>query len=170
MTFFTIGVYGSNEEAFFAALLKAGVDTFCDIRWRRGVRGKEYAFVNSNRLQKRLGELGIRYVHLRELAPPPALRQRQYAADKAQHTAKRQRTGLDDRFVQGYRQEILADFDAGLFVEKLGPDSRNVVLFCVEREPGACHRSILAQRLEQDLGVTITHLLAEHRHEGPDRC
>ena len=169
MTFFTIGVYGSNEEAFFAALLKVGVDTFFEVRWRRGVRGKEYAFVNSNRLQKRLGELGIRYVHLRELAPPPALRQRQYAADKARQIAKRQRTGLDEAFVEGYRQEVLASFDTGLFVEKLGPDVRNIVFFCVEREPGACHRSILAQRLEEDLGVTITHLLAEPRHEGSDR-
>ncbi len=161
MNFSTIGVYGCSEEAFFAALLGAGVDTFCDIRWRRGVRGKEYAFVNSNRLQQRLGQLGIRYVHLRELAPPPALRQRQYQADKAQGTAKRQRTGLDEAFVEGYCQAILAGFNAQAFQDKLGPEARNVVLFCVEREPEACHRSILSQRLQRDLGITVTHLFAE---------
>lgn len=161
MTFCTIGVYGSSEEAFFAALQKSGVDTFCDIRWRRGVRGKQYAFVNSKRLQRRLAELGIRYVHLRELAPSPALRQRQSEADKAQRIAKRQRTGLDEAFVEGYRREVLAGFDTGAFVEKLGPEARNVVLFCVEREPGACHRSILAERLHQDLGISVTHLLPE---------
>ena len=71
----TLGVYGFTAEAFFEALQRAGVDTFCDIRWRRGVRGREYAFANSGRLQQRLGELGMRYLHLRELAPTPALRQ-----------------------------------------------------------------------------------------------
>ena len=34
----TIGVYGFKLDQFFQALQRAGVDTFCDIRWRRGVR------------------------------------------------------------------------------------------------------------------------------------
>jgi hypothetical protein len=34
--FVTLGVYGFTAEAFFQALQRAGVDTFCDIRWRRG--------------------------------------------------------------------------------------------------------------------------------------
>ncbi|HWQ91748.1 MAG TPA: DUF488 domain-containing protein [Clostridia bacterium] len=158
MNFFTLGVYGSSEAAFFDALLKSGVDTFCDLRWRRGVRGKEYAFVNSKRLQQRLTELNIRYLHLRELAPPPALRRRQSEADKAKRTAKRQRTALDESFVESYRREILAGFDFKTFAEKLGPHARNVALFCVEREPEACHRSILAQRLQQDSGITVVHM------------
>ncbi|MFN2179799.1 MAG: hypothetical protein ACK2UV_09955, partial [Candidatus Promineifilaceae bacterium] len=54
----TIGVYGFDETTFFQALKDAGVDTFCDIRRRRGVRGSRYAFANSKRLQKRLAELG----------------------------------------------------------------------------------------------------------------
>ena len=58
----TIGVYGFDEEHFFQALTDARVDTFCDIRQRRNVRGAQYAFANSKRLQRRLGELGIRYV------------------------------------------------------------------------------------------------------------
>ena len=35
----TIGVYGFTEVDFFHALRQAGVDTFVDIRGRRGVRG-----------------------------------------------------------------------------------------------------------------------------------
>ena len=77
MKLVTIGVYGFSEAVFFNALQQAGVDTFCDLRWRRGVRGAEYAFANRARLQQRLAALGIRYLHLRELAPTPALRQRQ---------------------------------------------------------------------------------------------
>ncbi|MCI0333519.1 MAG: DUF488 domain-containing protein [Planctomycetes bacterium] len=159
--FVTIGVYGFSEAEFFAALQRASVDTFCDIRWRRGVRGSEYAFVNSARLQKRLGELGIGYLHFRELAPDPALRQRQAEADQAAGTTKRKRTALGDTFITGYRHECLSAFGSRKFVERLGTKARVVALFCVEREPAACHRSLLAERLQQDLGVEIIHLLPE---------
>src|SRR5512140_2244017 len=120
MKFVTIGVFGSTEEAFFGALRDAGVDTFCDIRWRRGVRGSEYAFVNSKRLQKRLGELGIRYVYCRQVAPNPALRKRQTEADKVQHTTKRKRAVLGDLFIEGYQKECLAHLDSKTFIENLG--------------------------------------------------
>ena len=89
--FVTIGAHGWDAERFFDALLAAGVDTFCDLRARRGVRGREYAFANSQRLQARLAELGIRYVHRLDLAPSAATRSQQHAADEATHTAKRSR-------------------------------------------------------------------------------
>ena len=98
--FVTIGVYGFDETGFFQALHDAGVDTFVDIRRRRGVRGAAYAFANSQRLQARLAELGIRYVYRPDLAPSKAVRQAQEAADKASKTAKRQRTELDPAFVE----------------------------------------------------------------------
>ena len=158
LTLVTIGVYGFTAEAFFAALQRAGVDTFCDIRWRRGVRGRDYAFANSGRLQERLAELGIRYLHVREVAPSPALRQRQAAADKAEGVAKRKRAALGEFFVTAYREERLAAFDSRRFVERLSPSARVVALFCVEREPAACHRSLLAARLRDDLGVEVVHL------------
>jgi uncharacterized protein (DUF488 family) len=160
MKLVTIGVYGFKEAAFFNALQQAGVDTFCDIRWRRGVRGAEYAFANRARLEKRLAELGIRYLHFRELAPTPALRQRQYEADKAEGTTKRKRSALGAVFIAGYREERLCAFDSQKFVEQLRPDARTVALFCVEREPAACHRSLLAERLQQDLGAEceVIHL------------
>jgi uncharacterized protein (DUF488 family) len=160
MKLVTIGVYGFGEAAFFNSLRQAGVDTFCDIRWRRGVRGSEYAFANRARLEKRLAELGIRYLHFRELAPTPTLRQRQYEADKAEGTTKRKRSALGVVFIAGYREERLAAFDSRQFVEQLGPEARTVALFCVEREPAACHRSLLAERLQQDLGAQceVIHL------------
>ena len=68
----TIGVYGFDEARFFEALRKVKVDTFCDIRNRRGVRGSTYAFANSLRLQARLAELGIRYLYRKDLAPTKA--------------------------------------------------------------------------------------------------
>jgi uncharacterized protein (DUF488 family) len=153
----TLGVYGATETAFFAALRDAGVDTFCDIRARRGVRGSEYAFVNSQRLQAKLAELGIRYLHFKDLAPSEALRKRQYAADKLERVAKRKRTELSELFVSGYREER-QDFDSRKFIEQLGPDARVVALFCVERAAEACHRSLLAARLHEDIGLEVVHL------------
>jgi uncharacterized protein (DUF488 family) len=159
--FITIGVYGADESTFFEALQKAGVDTFCDIRWRRGMRGAQYAFANSARLQEKLAELGIRYVHFRDVAPSNALREAQAIADKAEGVAKRKRTSLGDVFVSGYKHECLDKFNSAAFVERLGPEARVVALFCVEREPTACHRSLLADRLERDLGVHVTHVIPE---------
>jgi uncharacterized protein (DUF488 family) len=159
MRIVTIGVYGFSEEAFFEKLQAAGVDTFCDIRWRRGVRGREYAFANSGRLQQRLAELGIRYLHFQELAPSPELRKRQADADQAARIQKRKRAALGEAFVAGYR-EALSGFDSRKFIEALGPVSGVAVLFCVEREASACHRSLLAERLRQDLGseIEVAHL------------
>jgi uncharacterized protein (DUF488 family) len=154
----TLGVYGATEAGFFAALREAGVDTFCDIRARRGVRGREYAFVNSKRLQTRLAELGIRYLHFKELAPSQTLRQRQAAADKADRTRKRKRTELGELFITGYHEECLCGFDSRAFLEMLGDGARVVALFCVEREPAACHRALVAERLQHDLGLEVVHL------------
>ena len=158
MKIVTIGVYGFNAKTFFAALRQAGVDTFCDIRSRRGVRGSDYVFANRQRLQARLEEMGLRYFHFRELAPSASLRARQVAADKAGHATKSRRTRLGDEFSAGYRQECLRAFDSRQFVAQLGPEARVAVLFCVEREPAACHRSLLAERLQQDLGIEVIHL------------
>ncbi len=159
MKLVTIGVYGFSEPAFFDTLRQAGVDTLCDIRWRRGVRGAEYAFANRARLEHQLAKLGIRYLHFPELAAPPALRERQAEADKAAGTTKRKRAALGEAFVAGYRKERLSAFDSRQFVAQLGPAARTVALFCVEREPAACHRSLLAERLRQDLGLEVQHLM-----------
>jgi uncharacterized protein (DUF488 family) len=159
LEFVTIGVYGWDAEHFFAALRAAEVDTFCDIRARRGVRGAEYAFANSARLQDRLAEMGIRYIHRRDLAPSQEVRGQQHAADVASHTARRQRATLSSVFVEAYLRERLRDFDSTAFIADLGEQAHIVALFCVEREPAACHRSLLADRLAQDLGVLIRHLV-----------
>lgn len=156
--FVTIGVYGWDAGAFFAALRASRVDLLIDIRRRRGVRGREYAFANSTRLQERLAELGIRYLHRIDLAPSDAVRKRQHAADEAEHIARRQRAELSEAFKQAYKEEVLDHFDSRQFAADLGPETRVAALLCVEREPSACHRGLLAARLKQDPGVKVTHL------------
>jgi len=155
----TIGAYGFDEEGFFRALKEAGVDLFCDVRARRGVRGAEYAFVNSQRLQARLAEMGIGYVHMKDLAPSQETREAQYREDKKSGVGKRSRERLGDAFVRAYRGQVLAGFDSADFVREAGADGRSIALFCVERTPEACHRSLLASRLAHDLGVSVEHIV-----------
>ena len=155
----TIGVYGFDEDSFFQALCKAKVDTFCDIRSRRGVRGSTYAFANSLRLQERLAELGIRYLYRKDLAPTQGVRDRQAAADKATKTAKRKRTVLGEEFITAYRTECLAAFDSHSLLEDLEKDAQVVALFCVEKAPEACHRSLVAETLAKELKLEVENIL-----------
>ncbi len=74
----TIGVYGFSPESFLHTLRSADVRLLLDVRQRRGVRGPQYAWANSLRLQAALGDAGIAYSHHRELAPTTELRQLQY--------------------------------------------------------------------------------------------
>jgi uncharacterized protein (DUF488 family) len=154
----TIGVYGFDKDSFFQALLNARVDTFCDIRRRRGMRGSAYAFANSASLQQQLSELGIRYVHVKDLAPDQMIRDRQKQEDEKLGVAKRTRTTLGQTFIQDYEQECLSNFNSDEFLKGLGQETRVIGLFCVEREPEACHRSLAAKRLVQDLGLQVEHL------------
>jgi len=154
----SIGVYGWDAESFFTALQVHHVDTLVDIRRRRAVRGPDYAFANSNRLQARLAHMGVRYIHRIDLSPSDALRKQQEAADQESRVARRKRTELSDQFRTAYTQEVLKDFDSKQFLVDLGPEARVVALLCVERSPEACHRGILAERLQKDTNVKVTNL------------
>jgi uncharacterized protein (DUF488 family) len=154
----TIGAIGYSAETFFQALRAAKVDTFVDVRRRRAVRGAEYAFANSQRLQARLAELDIRYLHRPDLAPPDEAREKQAAADKAAGIAKRKRVELSPAFVEVYEREVLDHFNPQSLLDELPADAGVVALMCVEREPAACHRSLLAAHLQRQLGVEVRHL------------
>ena len=155
----TIGVYGFDEAGFFEALCKAEVDTFCDIRSRRGLRGATYAFANSVRLQTRLSELGIRYIYRKDLGPTKTVRDRQAAADKASKTAKRKRTTLGEAFIEAYQTECLAEFEPQSLLDALESDAKVVALFCVETAPEACHRSLVADKLAQTFSLEVENIL-----------
>lgn len=158
MEFYTIGVYKSTEKEYFQKLIDNNIDTFCDIRQRRGIRGSEYAFVNSNRLQYKLNELDIKYGHVVDLAPTTEIRELQKEADNKLGELKRDRNKLGNIFTLAYKDRILSKFDFDSFIDKLEEvDANKVVLFCVEEKPEACHRSIVTDKLEK-FGYKITHL------------
>ncbi len=154
----TIGVYGFDKDSFFQALLDAHVDTFCDIRLRRGMRGSEYAFVNSTRLQQELQQLGIRYIHMKELAPSQSIRNQQRAEDKLNRQAKRTRKALEQTFISAYEAECLSTFNPTEFMQRVGIEAKVITLFCVERDPQACHRSLAAKKIAHDLNLQLEHI------------
>lgn len=158
MRVITIGVYGWSEQAFFTALLAEKVDVFCDIRARRAVRGSAYAFANATRLQRRLDDLGVRYLYVRDLAPSPVTRTVQRVDDQSQGIKKRSRQVLGSEFVEAYVNERLRNFDADRFLEGLGLGVRSLVLLCVEQQPTACHRSLVAAKLAENSMVEVKHL------------
>ena len=155
----TIGVYGFDEAGFFSALLKAGVDTFVDIRYRRGMRGSKYAFANSAALRRKLNALGIRYLHVKDLGAPPELRQVQNLADQAEGVLKRERATLSPAFIRAYEEKVLSRFDPEVFLNQLPPESATLALFCVEGAPAACHRSLVAGYLSKHYGFQVEDIV-----------
>jgi uncharacterized protein (DUF488 family) len=153
----TIGVYGFDLTTFLATLAGADVVVVFDIRQRRGVRGPEYSWANSRRLQTALKDAGIHYEHHKELAPTTELRHLQYAEDDRRGVGKRSRTELAPEYRDRYRREILDHVDLGALVDAM-PRTGAAALMCVERDPEACHRSIVADRLADEFGVRIEHL------------
>lgn len=159
MEFFTIGVYNSTEKSFFDKLIENRIDTFCDIRQRRGVRGSKYSFVNSNRLQQKLNDLEIKYGYIQDLAPTTEIRDLQKEIDLGKGELKRERQELGKVFVIEYKNKILKNFDFEKFFESLDQVGANrIALFCVEEHPEGCHRSIVADRLANNYNYKITHL------------
>ena len=152
----TIGVYGFDRDSFLAALIDAGIDLLLDVRQRRGVRGSEYAWANAQRLQAALAEADIGYSHLKELAPTTELRKLQYREDDRLGEGKRSRTTLASEYARLYIGQILDSVDLGPIVQWIGGSS--ATLLCVERDPEACHRSLIAARLEQEWDFEVKHL------------
>ena len=153
----TIGVYEADLTSFLTALHAANVALLLDVRQRRGVRGREYAWANAQRLQAALAEAGIQYEHHKELAPTTELRRLQYAEDDRLGVGKRSRRELAPSYVERYRSEILERANLDAIVARM-PDEAASALFCVERDPEACHRSIVAAELARAYDMDVVHL------------
>jgi uncharacterized protein (DUF488 family) len=139
----TIGVYGFTLDRFLDTLRRADVRLLLDVRQRRGVRGSEYAWANSARLQSALAESGIAYRH--------------HSEDDRLGVGKRSRVALAPAYRERYLEEILDRVDLAPIVREL-PTRGSSALFCVERDPEACHRSLIAARLAHEYGVAVVHL------------
>jgi uncharacterized protein (DUF488 family) len=153
----TIGVYGFTAETFIRALRDADARRVLDVRQRRGVRGSEYAWANSMRLQAALAQARIEYRHHPELAPTTELRRLQYREDARLGVGKRSRAELASEYRERYTREILDRVELAAIIDGL-PAGGASVLLCVERDPQACHRSIIAARMAARHGLSVTDI------------
>jgi uncharacterized protein (DUF488 family) len=156
-TIATIGVYEFDAAGFVGTLQGSGVTLLVDIRQRRGVRGPQYAWANSRRLQALVADAGIAYEHHIELAPTTELRQLQYREDDRHGVGKRNRLRLAPEYVRRYTEEILDRVPLEPIVERF-PDEGSAALMCVEASAQACHRSLVAHRLADRFGFEVLHL------------
>ena len=156
-TITTVGVYDSSLDAFLAKLKSHHVSLLVDVRQRRGVRGRDYAWANSLRLQAALEQAGIEYRHLPELAPTTELRQLQYREDDRLKVGKRSRVELSEEYRRRYLSEVLDQVDLGRVLDSLSDEATSALL-CVERDAKACHRSLIAARLHAQFGVPVVNL------------
>jgi uncharacterized protein (DUF488 family) len=153
----TIGVYGWTVDSWLEAIQTAGCDAVVDIRARRGVRSREFAWANRQRLQAVLDAAGIRYLHRPELAPTREIRTAQKRADTDSRTRKRDRTELASTFADLYTLGVANNVNWQELAA--GLDALRPALLCVERSSAACHRTIAAERLAAAGGVAIVHLV-----------
>lgn len=155
----TIGVYNSTEDTFFKKLTENKIDIFIDVRQRRGVRGSKYSFVNSLKLQEKLSKLNIKYIHRLDLAPSTEVRDLQKKADFQKNELKKDREELDNTFINAFDKLILNKFDLKSFIQNIQIQSlSNIVLFCVEENANACHRSIIAKKIADEFNLIIYDL------------
>ena len=153
----TIGVYGFTLERFLDALRAADVRQLLDVRQRRGVRGPQYAWANAARLQAALAEAGHR-------VPPPQgacadhrAAQLQYREDERLGVGKRSRVVAGARVCRALHARDPRPADLGALVAEL-PAAGAAALFCVEADPEACHRSLIAQRLADRYGMRVARI------------
>ncbi|HYM50951.1 MAG TPA: DUF488 domain-containing protein [Candidatus Limnocylindrales bacterium] len=155
-TIATVGVYQSSLDDFLDKLRRHRVAMVVDVRQRRGVRGRAYAWANSLRLQAALEQARIQYRHVPELAPTTELRQLQYREDDRLKVGKRSRVELAEDYRRRYQTEVLDRVDLGAVLQSL-PDDAVSALLCVEREARACHRSLIAERLQAEFEVPVVN-------------
>lgn len=128
MRIFTIGYEGATQEELVAALSLAGVERVIDVR---AVPLSRKPGFSKNVLAAGLREAGIDYVHLKALGTPPEGRE---AARKGRHD-------ILERVYAAQLETPEAAVQAEQMIELAR--EKTSALLCFERDPAACHRTLL---------------------------
>jgi uncharacterized protein (DUF488 family) len=125
---YTIGYEGRTLDELIAALKSVRVERLIDVREMPLSRRRGFS---KTPLAAALAAQDIEYVHLRQAGNP-------FRKDAGDVLAK-YKAALGKRVVD----DVVA-----------AAHGRRVSLLCYERNPGECHRSILAKRIARRLGAT----------------
>jgi uncharacterized protein (DUF488 family) len=143
---FTVGYEGTDIDRFVRTLKAAGIEQLADVR---AVAVSRKAGFSKTKLAARLVEEGIAYSHFVALGDPKPGRE---AA----------RAGEFELFRSIYGAHIeTADAQHSLRDLMGFVQDAPTCLLCFERDPGTCHRTIIAQELEQEIGFEVFNLFAD---------
>lgn len=144
MNIFTIGYEGATQAEVIATLSSAGVELLADVR---AVPLSRRPGFSKNVLANGLREVGIDYIHLKALGTPPEGRE---AARKRDHA----------RLARIYAGQLeLPEALAQIAQLRSLVAGSQTALLCLEREPSACHRSLLIAAALP--GVTVQDLFVD---------
>ena len=139
----TIGYEGTTMGEFLAALRSAGVSQVIDVRALPLSRRPGFS---KSPLRAALAEAGIDYVHLKALGTPASGR----AAARAGRAAELK------RIYAGQLELPEAIAEAAQMIE-LALEKPSALL-CFERDPAACHRTLLLEAVAP--GAEVVNLFA----------
>lgn len=143
MKLFTIGYEGATVGEFLAALQSAGVERVIDVR---AIPNSRRPGFSKTPLRNALAEAGIDYVHLRALGTPADGRA---AARAGRHE--------DLERIYAGQLELPEAIAEGAQMVGLAEEKPSALL-CYERDPAACHRSLLMSAVTPD--AEVVHLYA----------
>jgi uncharacterized protein (DUF488 family) len=144
MSLTTIGYEGAPRDSMFAALKETGVDVLVDVR---AVTSSRRPGFSKCHLLSGLPEQGVDYLHLRGLGTPKEGRLAARSGDLA---------ALGRIFGKHMKTaEARHDYEALL---RLLREGKKICLMCYEHDPAKCHRSIIAERVHEELGLRVEHL------------
>ena len=143
MRLFTIGYEGATVGEFLAALQSAGVERVIDVR---AIPNSRRPGFSKTPLRNALADAGVDYVHLRALGTPADGRA---AARAGRHD--------DLKRIYASQLELPEAIAEGAQVVGLA-EEKPTALLCYERDPAACHRSLLLSALTPD--AEVVHLYA----------
>ena len=138
MKLFTIGYEATTMGEFLDALKSAGVERVIDVR---AVANSRRPGFSKTPLRNALTEVGIDYVHLKPLGTP---------ADGREAA----RAGRVDDLKRIYAAQLDLP-EAIVAAEQMRElaDEKPSALLCYEREPAACHRTLLWRAILPDAEV-----------------
>jgi len=136
---FTIGYEDTTMADFLAALQKAHVRQVLDVR---AIAASRRPGFSKSALAATLREAGIDYVHLRALGTPKAGREAARKGDRAELS----------RIYAG--QLALPEAQAEVAKMHALAKEKPSALLCYERDPAACHRTVLLAMEGEGLEAT----------------
>lgn len=142
-TLLTIGYEGRTVDELIAALRTAGAELLIDVR---AIAASRRPGFSKTALAGALREAGIDYLHLRALGTPKPGRE---AARKGRAAEMR---AIFEEHLETPEAELAFEQAHAAALEQRS------ALLCFERDPGCCHRSIVAERLVERSGFAVSLL------------